>query len=116
MKLRAKRLWRDPKGVLRRKLGFLDPRPRQKQIYRKMRESRKIKNKLLVEKQRAERVEHKKRKKRAQQELYQLENELRAAKELSADEPTIGALPDGATGLQEHPAGTTDRRGSLGEV
>jgi sulfotransferase family protein len=75
---------------------FSEQRKSKKQELRhKRQELRKIRDKERATKEKAERREHRKRKKRIAQEIFQLERELRAAEEGRAeDEPRTGALPD----------------------
>jgi hypothetical protein len=66
-----------------------------KKVKSKRQEFRRISNELHAAKSRAERIKHKKRKKTVQQEIFQLQRELRAAEVRRTEgEPETGALPD----------------------
>ncbi len=71
-------------------------RAQREKIKRKKEELSRIKKDLVAATERAEAIEHKGRKKRVQQEIFELERELRAVKERRAEdaEPVTGALPD----------------------
>ena len=64
------------------------------EIRSKKRELSRLRRGLAGAEDRAARIERKRRKKTAQQEIFQLETELRTAKEGAAGEPGMGALPD----------------------
>ena len=67
-----------------------------KKVKRKRREFRRISNELHAAKSRAERIKHKKRKKTVQQEIFQLQRELRAAEVRRTEgEPETGAAAPG---------------------
>jgi hypothetical protein len=65
-----------------------------KTIKSKKRELSRVKKELSAATGRAEIVEHRKRRKRLEQEVFQLEREYRTANGRAADEPGVGALPD----------------------
>jgi len=67
---------------------------KKQELRRKGRELRRIRNETRAAKDDAERIEHKKRKKTVQQDIFQLSRELRAAEEELAGESQTGALPD----------------------
>ncbi len=71
-------------------------RAQRKKIKSKKGELSQIKKDLGAAAERAEAIKHKGRKKRVQQEIFELERELRAVKERRAgdEEPVTGALPD----------------------
>jgi hypothetical protein len=70
-------------------------RSKKRELRHKRQELRKIRDKERATKEKAERREYRKRKKRIDQEIFQLERELRAEEEGRAeDEPVTGALPD----------------------
>ena len=70
-------------------------RSKKRELRHKRQELRKIRDKERATKEKAERREYRKRKKRIDQEIFQLERELRALEEGRAeDEPLTGALPD----------------------
>ena len=72
-----------------------DPKRLQKRLKTKRQELSRIQQQISAGDGRAEVVEYRRQRKRAQQELFQLEKELRAAEEgQSGDEPGTGALPD----------------------
>ena len=71
------------------------PKRLQKRLKIKRQELSRIQQQINAGDGRAEVVEYRRQRKRAQQELFQLERELRAAEEgQSGDEPGTGALPD----------------------
>jgi hypothetical protein len=79
----------DPKNG---RLGIPEQR---KRLESKRRELRRVRKEAQAAKYEAEFIEQRKRKKRVQQEIFELERELRAAKEGTKGEgPATGALPD----------------------
>ncbi len=78
---------------LRRKKQEL--RRKKQELRRKKQELRTIRNEAPAREDWAKFVEHRNRKQRSQQEVFQLERELRAAKEgWTGGEPVTGTLPD----------------------
>jgi hypothetical protein len=75
-------------------------------IQSKKRELIQIQRGLRAAKDQTELIEHKRRRKRTQQEIFRLESELRAAENEAAGEPVAGALPDFAI-IGARKAGTT---------
>jgi len=70
-------------------------RSKRRELRRKKQELREIRGEALASENWAQLTERKKKKKTIQQEIFQLEKELRAAEEgRSEDEPGTGALPD----------------------
>jgi hypothetical protein len=79
---------------------------KKQELRQKKQELRQIKDELRVKNQHAERIQHKKRKKRAQQEIFQLERELlwleglfdtgeeQWPEDVPAEDLEMGALPD----------------------
>jgi hypothetical protein len=68
---------------------------KRQELRRKRQELRKIRNEVFAADDLAEKVEHKRRKERAQQEVFRLERDLRAIEEGRVeDEREAGALPD----------------------
>ena len=78
----------------------------QEKIQSKKRELHRIQRGLRAAKNRAELTEHKRRRKRTQQEIFRLESKLRAAESGVVGEPVTGALPDFAV-IGARKAGTT---------
>jgi hypothetical protein len=68
---------------------------KRRELRSKKQELRKIRGEANAARHGPEGIEHKKRKKKAQQEVFQLEKELRAAREgRTESEPVTGSLPD----------------------
>ncbi|MBA2535548.1 MAG: sulfotransferase domain-containing protein [Rubrobacter sp.] len=78
----------------------------QEKLQSKKRELRRIQKGLRAAKNRAELIEHKRKRKRTQQEIFRLESKLRAAESGVVGEPVTGALPDFAV-IGARKAGTT---------
>jgi intracellular sulfur oxidation DsrE/DsrF family protein len=90
---------RDLQGILKDKLKDKKHElrsVRDEELKSRRPEFREIGNKAPAKKDRAKLIEHMKRTKRVQQEVFELERELRAAEEgwTVSEQPVIGALPD----------------------